>query len=47
MKVRERMGTSVTMMVKAKVTPEVCEREDDDRSEHERLETEWSRPALL
>ena len=46
MKVRERMGTSVTMMVKAKVTPEYGRGQDDDQSEHERLETEWSRPAL-
>ena len=34
MKVRERIGTSVRTMVKAKVTTEGWER-DDDQSEHE------------
>ena len=39
MKVRERMGTSVSTMVNGRG-------EDDDESGDEGLETAWSRPAL-
>ena len=46
LKVSERMGTSVRTMAKAKVTLEASDRRAWRRSEHDGLETAWSRPAL-